>query len=169
MSGAITRARRRLARPLAQPDELAQAARALLTHAAPVTTEDESSLSNLSSVSSLTLRLGDLSARDAAQPTPLFVEARAQYPPPDVARLERIASEIAAPLARRYGAPALYRLAASQPDAILPEDRAILAPLGARLPAAIPPAIPAATRAAHRQRRAAEGAGDVAPPQPHWW
>ncbi|HEU0027513.1 MAG TPA: hypothetical protein VFQ25_10390, partial [Ktedonobacterales bacterium] len=65
---------------------------------------------------------------------------------------------------RRYGAPALYRLATTQPDAILPEERAQLIRLGA--PSRERPAPAQATaRAAGGPREASA----ITPPQPHWW
>lgn len=162
-SGAETQTQRRLARPLHQPGELTQAARALV--AAHLTSADGAVSHAL--VTSLTLTLGDLSIRLPARPVELL-----PFAPPPVERsaaqerIERLALEVAEPLARRYGAPALYRLDACQPDAILPEDRLRLVSLsssgGDQRIRARPAQRPRATNKAMETLQAI-------PPQPHWW
>ena len=93
------------------------------------------------------------------------------------ARLDRIALEVAEPLARRYGTPALYRLTTPQPDAILPEECARLVSLASGQSA------PAVNRTAKRTpgrtpRQRAETLDEALSdhtddrtqaPQPHWW
>ena len=181
-SGAITRARRRMARPLHQPGELTQAAHALLTAILTPTTEPASDRSV--SVAALALALGDLSTRPPARQGALIEapQATPATPSPEAteaaeARIERIALEVAEPLARRYGTPALYRLTTPQPDAILPEERARLVSLASGQSA------PATNRTAKRvsgrtlRQRAEtldEALSDHADdrtqaPQPHWW
>lgn len=166
-AGGVTRARRRLARPLHQPDELAQAARGLL--APLLTPPDGAEPARL--VAALTLELGDLSTRLPAQPAPLFALPSTPTERRERERLERIAAEVAEPLARRYGAPAIYQLGHSQPDAILPEDRARLVSFTPRTPAQPPETARRRGRHTSRSGGAAEAAGalDILPPQPHWW
>jgi impB/mucB/samB family protein len=165
-SGAITRARRRLTRPLHQPGELAQAAQSLLSaQLAPSACGEQPTTTTMTS---LTLALGDLSAWLPARPALLFTQASARDERrARAARMERLAAEVGEPLARRYGAPALYRLATTQPDAILPEERAQLIQL-------IHLGAPSRERPTpdHATARAASNpqeAGAITPPQPHWW
>ncbi|MFI5276709.1 MAG: hypothetical protein ACHQ1E_05535 [Ktedonobacterales bacterium] len=170
-SGAETRARRRLARPLYQPGELTQAAHALLSAIfAPSAPEPSGWVG--AQVAALSLSLGDLSARLPAQQSVLFDTAAARSAAAEAAeapaRLTRIALEVAEPLARRYGTPALYRLTTPQPDAILPEERARLVGLTSAQPTQGEQ--PSRARSAPRQRHAAEALHDPAhAPQPHWW
>lgn len=162
-SGAEVQTMRRLARPLHQPGELAQAAHSLL--AVRLTPDDGSASHAL--VSSLTLTLGDLSIRLSARPVALLpLASRGVERSTAQERIERLALEVAEPLARRYGSPALYRLDACQPDAILPEDRLRLVSLNSlgrdqRIPA----------RPAQRPRAADKALETLQaiPPQPHWW
>lgn len=164
-SGSVSNVRRRLARPHAQASELAQAACALL---APQLAGGDAN----TQVASLTLTLGDLSTRLPAQPAALFhlaphsaEQATRERRTHAQERIERIAAEVAGPLARRYGAPALYRLSACQPDAILPEDRL-------RLVSLIQPRaeLRAEPRAEPRRvRRPKPETASATAPQPHWW
>lgn len=174
-SGAETRARRRLARPLYQPGELTQAAHALLSAIFASSAAPEPSGRVGAQVAALSLSLGDLSARLPAQQSVLFDTAAARSAAAEAAeaqaRLTRIALEVAEPLARRYGTPALYQLTMPQPDAILPEERARLVGLTSAQPAqGEQPSRAAGARSAPRQRHAAEALDDPAhAPQPHWW
>lgn len=167
-SGAITRARRRLARPLAQPDELAQAAGSLLMR---LLTPEEPEARTPVAIASLTLALGDLSPRPSARQEPLFAgpaEARARHE--RARRLARIAAEVGEPLARRYGAPALYQLEVAHSDAILPEERARLVQLGEGRGGNAGWRAPHTGRGGDATERGADEAnGGVTPPQPHWW
>ncbi|HEX8732639.1 MAG TPA: hypothetical protein VF725_11345, partial [Ktedonobacterales bacterium] len=115
-AGGEARHERWLARPYRQAGELAQAASALLALAVGAEAA--------AWIASLALELGDLAPLLPAQPAPLFALPATPTRSRARERLERIALEVAEPLARRYGAPALYRLATTQPDAILPEERA---------------------------------------------
>jgi hypothetical protein len=180
-SGAETRARRRLARPLSQPGELTQAAHALLSAilapSAPsaLSAAPEPVGSAGAQVAALSLSLGDLSARLPAQQSALFDTVAARSAAAEAteaqARLTRIALEVAEPLARRYGTPALYRLTTPQPDAILPEERARLVGLTSAQPTQGEQSSRAVrAKSAPRQRHAAETLHDPAhAPQPHWW
>ncbi len=162
-SGAEVQMIRRLARPFHQPSELAQAAHALLAaHLTPAAGSASHAL-----VTSLTLTLGDLSIRLSARPvallplTPISAERSVTRE-----RIERLTLEVAEPLARRYGSPALYRLDACQPDAILPEDRLRLVSLNS---ASGDQRI--RSRPAQRPRAADKALETLQaiPPQPHWW
>lgn len=171
-SGAVSRARRRLARPLSRREELTQATRNLLTNLLASGANDADGAHTTGAVASLTLTLGDLSARLEAQPEPLFISVRVSKAlmarRERAARMARIVAEISEPLARRYGAPVLYHLEAAQPDAILPEERAWLAPLSVTAPAPVESA--ASVTPTRRQPRDVAAAVDgVTPPQPHWW
>lgn len=182
-SGAETRARRRLARPLYQPGELTQAAHALLSailapsassapSASPEPTEPIEPIGSAGAqVATLSLSLGDLSARLPTQQSALF-DTVAQFAEAEATeaqtRLTRIALEVAEPLARRYGTPTLYRLTTPQPDAILPEERAQLVGLTSAQPTQGEQ--PSRAKSTPRQRHAAEAPHDPThAPQPHWW
>lgn len=162
-SGAVTRARRRLARPLYHAAELTQAAERLL----------ESLLHQYAAASSpllesLTLALGNLTARLSARPEPLFalrsLDCATHVQRERTALLARIAVEVNEPLTQRYGAPALYRLAVPLPDAILPEERTRLVALD-RTPSA-PVVSVSSQRKAHIPQALATSS---IPPEPHWW
>lgn len=166
-SGAETWARRRLARPLCQPGELTQAAHALLS----AILAPSSPSAGEAQVAVLSLSIGDLSARLSAQQSALFdtaARSAAMETTEAQARLTRIALEVAEPLARRYGTPALYRLTTPQPEAILPEERARL--VGLTSAPSIQGEQAPKTRPTPRQRHATEALHDPAQaPQPHWW
>jgi hypothetical protein len=177
------RAQRRLARPLYQAGELAQTAQALLTalltHANATEAEAMAEAiadvgASLPLVISLSVTLSDLSHQPLAQQAALLPTPRPRSAHLEDAQgpLERIVREVAEPLARRYGAPALYRLTTPQPDAILPEERAQLVSLTVAQ-SDQQRQLPAAARAPRRER-AVRAPGDDAeggarPPQPHWW
>lgn len=209
-SGAVAQAQRRFARPLCAPDELARAARALLSTTLPTTlTTPRAGVSShpdwqetpAPHVTALALALGDLSPWLPARPQPLFTlpgmvkdEQAQQARRERATRLARLVVEVGEPLARRYGAPALYRLATTQPDAILPEERTCLirfaahpddgvaggdaAALEQRAGAASTGIVTrsiGSTRATRPGGSALRGLGQrgeasgVVPPQPHWW
>jgi len=191
-SGGDVQGQRRLARPLCQPREIAQVAHSLLTallatpDATVVTAGDARACDAVGAVLvAFTVTLGDLSAQPPVQPSPLFATPDAHLAQGEQQeeqqakrlehRLERIAREVAEPLARRYGAPALYRLTTSQPDAILPEERAQLVRLTVaqreqrQLPATARTPGRAPGRACAPRALEDGVAGGVRPPQPHWW
>lgn len=157
-AGGEARYERRLARPHHQAGELAQTAGALLALAVGAEATAR--------VVSLALELGDLAPLLPALPAPLFALPATLTRSRARERLARIALEVAEPLTRRYGAPALYRLATTQPDAILPEERARLVSLSLPTPA---PSF--ARRSAPRRKRtpAGERTVDARAPEPHWW
>ena len=184
-SGAVTRARRRLARPLHQPDELALAARSLVATLLPPSQHTGRETATLS-LAAIAVTLTDLSTRLPAQPAPLFAHPRAQAHlrdgtttwPERAARLARIATEVGEPLTRRYRAPALYCLETVCSDAILPEERFRLVRLGAPTCQRSAPALtaPDATPRSSRSSPAANGSvhgsqetAGAMPPEPHWW
>lgn len=160
-AGGEAQCERRLARPYHQASELTQAARALLALALAPTVGAGAAMG----IVSLALELGDLAPLLPARPMPLFALPATPARSRARERLERIALEVAEPLTRRYGAPALYRLATTQPDAILPEERTRLVSLSPQASA-----LPARQRAPRRTRAAvADRATHTWAPEPHWW